>query len=150
MVATRVLDFFVPGIPIPEGSLKALNRRGTKQPIVIHQNSPALTKWRTAIAEMARYYMGVKPVFESDAIELTCVFTVPRPRTVTREYPTVPPDLDKLMRSVGDALTGIVYGDDAQSVDLHLRERYEGHAEAAREGPGVHIIVSVRGRLLPP
>lgn len=148
MPGERVLAFFVPGVPQPEGSLKAIIHRSTKRAIVIHSEDASLRKWRTAVGEAARYYMGVKPVFEHDALELTCIFTLPRPRTVTREYPTVPPDTDKLTRAIGDALTGIVYRDDAQSVDHVQRKRYEGHAEASPEGVGVRIEVWVLGRLL--
>jgi Holliday junction resolvase RusA-like endonuclease len=36
--------------------------------------------------------------------------------TVKRPYPTVPPDLDKLIRGVGDSLTGVVYDDDSQVI----------------------------------
>lgn len=38
--------------------------------------------------------------------------------------PVVRPDVLKLARGTEDALTGIVYGDDAQTVDLHLFKRY--------------------------
>lgn len=147
MPGERVLDFFVPGVPIPEGSLKALMTRDRKRAFVVHDDGPALKKWRKAIGDAARYYMGVRLPFAEDAIEVNVTFTVTRPRTVTREYPTVPPDADKLMRAVGDALKGVVYKDDGQSVDLVVRKRYEGHAEASREGIGAHIVIWVLGRL---
>lgn len=127
--------------------MKAITHRTTKRAILIHDDDAALKNWRKAIGEEARYRMGVRRPYPEDAIEVNAIFTVPRPRTVTREYPTVPPDSDKLMRAVGDALTGIVYRDDAQSVDLVVRKRYEGHAEASREGIGVHIVVWLLGRL---
>ena len=34
------------------------------------------------------------------------------------------PDLDKLARAVGDALTGVAYRDDAQITRWHLQKRY--------------------------
>jgi crossover junction endodeoxyribonuclease RusA len=43
-------------------------------------------------------------------------------------------DLDKLVRAVGDALTGIVYDDDGQVINLHAWKRYGK--------PGVQITVS--------
>jgi Holliday junction resolvase RusA-like endonuclease len=35
---------------------------------------------------------------------------------VKRPQPIVPPDLDKLIRGVGDALTGVLYDDDSQVI----------------------------------
>ena len=43
---------------------------------------------------------------------------------------TTMPDIDKLARCALDALTGIVFRDDAQIVDLHATKRY-GEPERA-------------------
>ena len=34
------------------------------------------------------------------------------------------PDLSKLIRATEDALTGIIYADDAQIVDIHAKKEY--------------------------
>lgn len=51
-------------------------------------------------------------------------FIILKPKTVKREYPTVPPDADKLARSVLDSCTGIFYNDDAQVVSLLITKEY--------------------------
>jgi Holliday junction resolvase RusA-like endonuclease len=47
-----------------------------------------------------------------------------KPRTVKREHPTVPPDLDKLIRAVLDGLTAIAYVDDSQVVEIYAKKIY--------------------------
>ena len=51
-------------------------------------------------------------------------FFLPRPSTVRREYPSVYPDLDKLVRSTLDALNKGVIDDDSRIVDLDAKKRY--------------------------
>jgi Holliday junction resolvase RusA-like endonuclease len=58
-------------------------------------------------------------------------------------YPATKPDLLKLARAIEDAMTGIIYLDDAQIVDEHLRKRFVtpgdmGGAERER------VVVTVR------
>jgi Holliday junction resolvase RusA-like endonuclease len=62
---------------------------------------------------------------------------VARPRTVTRQEPTVPPDLDKLVRGVLDALTAIAYRDDAQVTRLTASKAYG-------DTPGVSVSVGAK------
>ena len=52
-------------------------------------------------------------------------FYLPRPKTVKRQYPTVPPDVDKLLRSTLDGITesGIIE-DDAQIIEAYTRKMY--------------------------
>lgn len=88
---------------------------------IIHTQGSALAAWRSAIALKARE-AGATPV--EGALELDMTFTMPRPRTVTRAYPTVPPDLDKLVRAVLDGLTAIAYRDDSQVTALTARKEY--------------------------
>lgn len=47
-----------------------------------------------------------------------------RESMLTAEWPVKPPDLDNLVKLAGDALKGIVYVDDKQIVDMHLRKRW--------------------------
>ncbi len=55
----------------------------------------------------------------SGPVELEVMFYLDRPSSISktqRPQPTVAPDLDKLVRGVGDALTGVVYDDDSQVI----------------------------------
>lgn len=110
-----MIDFRVIGQPIPQGSMKVI--RGN----IIHSQGSALAAWRSSIALAARK-QNAFPTRE--AVTMTMDFTVAKPRTVKRDYPTVPPDLDKLVRAVLDALTAICYVDDSQVVELYAKKTY--------------------------
>jgi Holliday junction resolvase RusA-like endonuclease len=54
------------------------------------------------------------------------MFFMPRPRTVKRELPTVPPDLDKLIRAINDSATDAgIFDDDSQVVEVVAYKVYE-------------------------
>ena len=97
----------------------------------IHSAGAALAVWRSSIALAAKLNQIKK--FEGP-VAMTLDFEVKKPRTVKRDYPTVPPDLDKLIRAVLDALTGIAYHDDAQVVHLITTKIYS-------ENPGVQVSI---------
>ena len=71
-----------------------------------------------------------------DPVELSVIFYLPRPKTATREFPAVMPDLDKLIRSVGDSLTGTVIRDDSRIIAIHAQKLY-----ADDRGPGAIVRV---------
>lgn len=110
-----MIEFRVVGQPIPQGSMKVINGH------IIHSQGSALAAWRSAVA-LAAKRAGATP--SQSAIEMTLVFIMNKPKTVTRDFPTVPPDLDKLVRGVLDALTAIAYKDDAQVVDIRAVKIY--------------------------
>lgn len=67
---------------------------------------------------------------------LEVVFYMERPATITvskRPHPVLPPDIDKLVRAVGDALSDArVWGDDSQVVKLVAFKRYaDNHEQGA-------------------
>jgi len=54
------------------------------------------------------------------------MFFMPRGKTVKRELPTVPPDLDKLIRAINDSATDAgVIEDDSQVVEILAYKFYE-------------------------
>jgi hypothetical protein len=121
-----VISFRVDGQPIPQGSMKVINGH------IIHSQGSALAAWRSAIGLSAKA-AGAKPTLE--AVSMTLVFIMNKPRTVTRLDPTVPPDLDKLVRAALDALTAIAYKDDSQVIEIRAMKVYS-------EYPGVEIIIA--------
>ena len=98
---------------------------------VIHSQGSALAVWRSTIGYAAKAQQA-KLIEGPVAMQLD--FYMLKPRTVKREAPTVPPDLDKLIRAVLDALTGIVYLDDAQVVEIHSSKSYGE--------PGLNLTIS--------
>jgi len=89
--------------------------------IMVHSQGSALAVWRASIALAARF-AGAKPI--DGAMGLDVTFYVQRPRSVKRQYPSVAPDLDKYLRAVGDALSGVAFQDDSQIVDIRARKVY--------------------------
>lgn len=118
-----MIEFRFDGQPIPQGSMKVINGH------VIHSQGSALAAWRSGVA-LAAQRAGAKPSL--NPIAITMVFVVRRPKTVTRKEPTVPPDLDKLVRAVLDGLTSVAYHDDAQVTEIHTAKIYG-------DSPGVEV-----------
>ena len=110
-----MITFRVNGIPIPQGSMKVINGR------VLHSQGSALAGWRSLIGWEARL-AGATP--HSLPTKITITFFMPRPKTVKRAWPSVAPDLDKLIRAVLDGLTGVAYEDDGQVVQIEAQKLY--------------------------
>lgn len=128
-----ILDVY--GLPTPQGSKKLIHGR------IIEASSAKLQKWRKEVQSVAMTHLhetGWTPF--TGPVELRVTFFLPRPPSVkrtgknAREYPIVPPDLDKLVRGVGDALTyGEVWGDDSQVVSMVCHKRYADEREPGAE-----------------
>jgi crossover junction endodeoxyribonuclease RusA len=111
------VSFWVPGFPQAQGSMKHIG--GGR---IVHAHSKELMAWRDTIAWYAK--AARVPFLESGAVAIELDFILARPKSVKREFPTFPPDGDKLLRSCGDALTGIAYRDDAQICSIKVTKRY--------------------------
>jgi Holliday junction resolvase RusA-like endonuclease len=92
-----------------------------KPGVMIHSRAKELAVWRADIARNAEL-SGYKPVQGAVKVEIDFIFN--RPKSVTREFPTVAPDLDKLTRAVLDGLTGVAYVDDAQVILIQAVKTY--------------------------
>ena len=116
LAGTKMIEFFVAGKPVPQGSLKFIKGHA------IHQNANNLATWRSDIASTGRK-AGLVPT--NRPVSILLLFNMPRPKTVKRQMPTVPPDLDKLIRAVLDGLTGVAYEDDSQVVRITAAKVYD-------------------------
>lgn len=133
--------FTILGTPVGQGALKPVPRRDGTDPDgkpvwnwrgarLIHQNEKALKPWRNDVADAAIKARGTQPIIDRDiAVQLSVVFYFQRPQSAPRRITrhTKLPDADKLLRSL-DALTGIVWIDDAQVDEVHCWKRYAGGA----------------------
>jgi len=130
----RQVTFHVRGLPIAQGSMRAFVIKGKP---VVTANSKGLPAWRQAVNhEAQRVAAGLMtgPI----AVELT--FLMPKPKSAPKKkriFATKRPDLDKLVRSVLDAITHVLIADDSQVVELHAHKDYGP--------PGVHITVTEFG-----
>ena len=109
-------SFFVKGRPVPQGSMKFI-RPG----VMIHSRSQELALWRADIARNAELF-GFKPITSAVKVELD--FVMNRPKSTKRVFPSVKPDLDKLIRAVLDGLTGVAYEDDSQVILIQSSKTY--------------------------
>lgn len=116
-----LVEFFAEGIPVGQGSGRCIPRSNGAGCYYQHTGGERLFSWREIVSIRAKQH------FEellSGPVAVRINFYIARPKTVKREHPSVPPDLDKLARAVLDGLDGIAYADDAQVTQLVVRKRY--------------------------
>jgi len=135
--------FNVYGEPAPQGS-KTVARTGGGGSFV-REDNPATVPWRNAVAAEAAAAMdGREPIVGPVELEVIFVFARPKSHYRTGRHagelkPSAPhycprrPDVDKLARALGDALSGIVVVDDAQVVKLRAEKHYGS--------PGAEVVV---------
>jgi len=152
-----VIEFFVPGCPVPGGSKRAFpvhGRDGRIHMNVADTSGPKGKEWRAAIrlaAGQALTNAGILPYEGSHIpsmrpLRLSLLFFVRRPKSHYGKrgllpraplWPTTKPDVLKLARAIEDACTGILWRDDAQIVEEELRKGYADGVPI-----GVRIIVT--------
>ena len=135
-MSAREVQFQVAGIPAPQGSHRAFMPAGARFPIVTDDN-PRTKPWRSSVA-YAALQVRPQPLF-SGAVTLTVRFYLPRPKSLPKrvQYPVKKPDLSKLIRALEDALTGVVWNDDAQ-VTMVMATKHYGE-------PGCSVVVKEVG-----
>lgn len=142
----RRIAFTVIGVPQPQGSAKAyvpfpwaaaaVRRKRSPRAIIVHDN-PRVKGWRQLVAEQAQDAVGDEMFL--GPVVLTVIFRLPRPESLPKKvhHHTKAPDLDKLVRAIGDGLSGVAFLDDKQIVDLHARKQYTSGARP----PAAFIVV---------
>lgn len=136
------------GVPQPQGSAKAFMPKGARYPVVTSDN-PQLKGWRQLVAaEASRALQGTGQLLDGP-VQVCAVFYLPRPKALKAQArPHVTrPDVDKLARAIGDALTGVVWRDDAQVVQWQVSKVYAGVGESPRADIVVRALTE-EGRLL--
>lgn len=129
------IAFIVDGTPAPQGS-KVRTRFGMREA------SQRVKPWRDVVTQYASIAADDEALLGPlrAPYKLEVQFYIPRPRTTRARYPVAPTvgDLDKLVRAVGDALTGSgLIEDDRHFVDLIASKRWAGS-----DGPGAFIRVT--------
>ncbi len=126
----RQISFFVEGVPVTKGSKTMIRTKDGKYRMVEAGNLKKrnrLKEWMKKVEWQASITID-KPFCGPVALEAT--FFLEKGKTVKRDLPHVKPDLDKLMRAIGDAMQSIAYKDDSCLTDLTLRKRYVGELGA--------------------
>jgi len=126
--------FVAHGVPKTQGSAKAVIGKRTRKAVLIQDHREELRSWRSVVGFSAVESMRGRDLFDG-AVRLTVTFVLIRPKSApkSRVCPEVKPDLDKLLRGIGDALTGVVYTEDSRIVEIRARKIYGSPARAEIE-----------------
>jgi len=118
------------GIPRPQGSHKHVGRG------VIVDSSKYLRPWRETMRDSFEQQLPPGHVEFDEPLDVMLVFRLPQPKTVDREWPTTPPDLDKLIRACFDSCSDAgVWKDDSRVVKVTAQKEYTEFS------PGVWVYI---------
>jgi Holliday junction resolvase RusA-like endonuclease len=135
-----MIHFTVYGTPAQMGSKKAFYSEKLKRAFVTDDNSKARKSWANAVSTAAAETMNGDDLLDGP-VRLVVRFYFARPKghystskagglkASAPELHSQSPDLDKLIRCLNDALTGIVFRDDKQvwsiASERHWTEQQE-------------------------
>lgn len=117
----EVLRVRVFGLPVAQGRPRAFKLPSGQ----IRMYDPATSRdWKRTV--LAQVLERKPPVPVEGPLTMTLVFEVPRPKSTPKrvQYPIKRPDLSNMLKAIEDALTGVVYRDDAQIVELSVTKRF--------------------------
>jgi crossover junction endodeoxyribonuclease RusA len=124
----NIVSLVIYGIPIAQGSKRAFYKQGMKR-AVLAEDSSKVKPWRQEIAIGALEQMKrlkIAPALAGTPVVVQCMFYFPRPKSLKKAITakTTKPDVDKLARAVLDALTGTMFADDGQVVELRVAKLF--------------------------
>ncbi|MDY0236987.1 MAG: RusA family crossover junction endodeoxyribonuclease [Gudongella sp.] len=131
------ITLFVHMKPVTQGSVSAFpvkRKNGTYGAVVTHAHKNELYSLRSTIEDEYRQAGGT---LTDGAVHVKVRFLFIRPKSASpkkRPDMTVRPDVDKLCRTVLDALTGVAYKDDSQVVGITAIKEYG-------EEEGIEILI---------
>lgn len=131
-----VIKIWIPGTVQPGGSKRIVVNHRTGRGMIT-DDCRKNADWKSAVATHARFAYRAKPL--EGSLIVTCLIVIERPKwhfgtgkNATRlklgvpMFPNKKPDATKLWRSTEDALTGILWIDDALIVDQRIVKGYCG------------------------
>lgn len=138
--AAPVLTVIAHGTPGPQGSKDTWVADDGKART--RESSKKVKPWRKAVREAAQRALPLGWTLLDEPLEVEMVFTLQKGVSIPkrRRHPAVYPDLSKLARSTEDALTGVVWKDDARVVRYrNLAKCYPLEGRDALNFPGVVV-----------
>jgi Holliday junction resolvase RusA-like endonuclease len=131
---TDRISFTVLGKPQPQGSMKGFvikGKDGAKPRAILTSDNTKMKPYRQQVgwsALKARADAGYNGLFAEKhvavGVEMRFYFAKPPSISKKRIHDVVKPDLSKLVRSTEDALSGVIYCDDAQIIQLKTSKQY--------------------------
>lgn len=128
---TWLVNFQVQGKPITQGNKTMMISASTGKPIMLEgkgkEAQEEFKAWRASIQTMATMAMRKAKLQPLEGpLEVYYRFLLPKPKSKPKWkwLPDVKPDSDKLERAVNDAMTKIVFVDDAQICVTRVEKFY--------------------------
>lgn len=132
--SSAAIEFTIPGAAAPQGSKRAIRLRTGRTVLV--ESSAKVKPFRAVAALAATEAWRGPPYRECVGLEVTFRFVRPKSHYKTDGslrvgVPLAPgkPDIDKLLRALLDALTGVIYVDDLQVACIWATKEYGARAE---------------------
>lgn len=155
MSQKQTITLVLYGVPKPGGSKKAIPRIRGYRPggkpilgVLVFDDAKGNDDWKNLVKFTAKQRYPGRPL--DGPLLVRATLFMPRPRrhfgtgknrdalrSDAPRHPTTKPDTTKLWRSTEDALTGVLWHDDAQIVAQYITKEW---ATKARQ-PGVTIVV---------
>lgn len=149
-----LVGFWVPGKPRQQGSKRTFaikNKDGYTGKVGMAEMAKGVQDWRADVKSFALREMHGKDMIVGAPAFMHLFFVLYRSTSIPKSKPTPPAikkngDLDKLIRAMGDAMTGIVYADDS----LVTEEFSDKRTAELGEQPGCWVsvgpVLDLRGR----
>lgn len=120
----------VAGVPVTQGSMRAVPTGGGHSRVT-HSNGTKIDIWRRSIVDAVHRQLGEEISLLEGPVCLSAAFRLPRPASLPKRRRTWPTgarsgDVDKLLRCLGDAITGVLIDDDARIVDARVTKDWAG------------------------
>ncbi|MFY1054686.1 RusA family crossover junction endodeoxyribonuclease [Ectopseudomonas khazarica] len=135
----KPVSFVVPGEPVGKGRPRLSTRHGFAR---MHSTDKTIA-YEGLIAHAAQQVMAGRDLIEGPVmVELHIALSIPQSMSKKRKalaaagdlFPTKKPDMDNVIKAIYDGLNGVVWKDDVQVVDAHVRKRFG-------DTPGVSVRV---------
>ncbi len=121
------MRFTVLGTPQPQGSIRVFMIGGKPR---LTSANPLMHSWRQEVGMAALRERPADEIYAARHIPVRAEFSFTiEPPKKKRLFPSVKPDIDKLCRAVNDALTGVLWVDDGQVVEMVARKIYGSPAK---------------------
>lgn len=152
LLGKEVFKGFIPGHPRTKGSFTAIRNPKTNK--IFFKQSDKSRAWQNTIRDLV--HRNLPEMLFGDQtypVSITMTFYIARPmshygtgknfRTLKASAPMLPTsrrlDLDKLIRTVLDGLTSVVYDDDTRVVTIVASKLWAGLDAPGTSGPGVEL-----------
>ena len=123
-----MIEFTIPGVPVPQGRPRAGKNRGK----IVMYDPKESKDYKKYVALIAKQYAPKKPFEEALRVEMRIYRQTPKSTTKKDralyidgiKRPIVKADTSNYVKGIEDALNGIIYKDDSQIVDLYASKYY--------------------------